>query len=711
MNDNGIKCNIDLDEERELFIKEIDKYPINENYSYQLILNKLSLTPYLYELNNIHPVFNNYKRMAKSSVSSFILHPYQYILLKELNKKKNIIVSAPTSFGKTAAIFEYISQNKKTINNILIIVPTIALRNEYLEKINTCLYKHTIITNSNDISNYKSFCMILTHEKFIETFIKNKFNELKIDLLVIDEIYKLQNEKNVERMYSMSLAYITAIKISKQYVFLGPFINSINLNDIDNYELKKYNYSPIAVNMEYIPYDEYNYESLIANINSNEKTLVYFSNKNEIIDTLDSISDSVVNTKNKELLDYIATEFDSDWLKEWNVLKGLKCGIGVHYNELPSFIKEYVLDSYNNTSDTMVLFATSTLLEGVNTSTKKIIITSNKIGNSKLSDFEFWNLVGRAGRLGKYKVGNVLYYGNKEDFKKENRFIDLDNLWINDENNIDEYEIVNDEKLSDKDKQHKLETIMSKYKITIDDIKFMYLPFFKKIDNVFDFFDKTFDKLVLELHDKLHVEKGVPPSRDIRKAVFDKFINKYKRTINTGPLPSNHFSILSDAINMAYPTKTSKIINIVNNGRTILKKRDFDDNEKKIRINNLYNYSFYMVNNYIENSYLPGMTILKKLFIENNVFNKQDWNLINDYIFIQVEKYKTMIYENEIYETLGIINPLIQKLKESFGNVEVKNISELKKLIIDNRTKIDISISSNNLLKHYFKILLRKLQI
>ena len=40
MNDNGIKCNIDLDEERELFIKEIDKYPINENYSYQLILNK-----------------------------------------------------------------------------------------------------------------------------------------------------------------------------------------------------------------------------------------------------------------------------------------------------------------------------------------------------------------------------------------------------------------------------------------------------------------------------------------------------------------------------------------------------------------------------------------------------------------------------------------------------------------------------------------------
>lgn len=42
----------------------------------------------------------------------------------------DLFISAPTSFGKTFVALEYISRNIKKLNNIIIIVPTLALMNE-----------------------------------------------------------------------------------------------------------------------------------------------------------------------------------------------------------------------------------------------------------------------------------------------------------------------------------------------------------------------------------------------------------------------------------------------------------------------------------------------------------------------------------------------------------------------------------------------------
>ena len=472
---NTDKFNVNEEDFREEIIKTIDKSEVKKNLAYQVLMNKLSLTPYLYELDEVDPLFVNYKEKNKSKINNFVLHPFQVEILKKLNNGKNLVVSAPTSFGKTASIFEYLSIHRNIINKVLIILPTIALRNEYLEKIAVSIPEHKIISNSNKIENYDKFCLILTHEKFVEYFSKVKTDNFDIDLLVIDEIYKLQNESNDDRMYSMSLAYLTAIKLSKQYIFLGPFINSINLPDIDNFEVLKYDYSPIAIEISY--QDNFDLASAKNNILPDEKTMMYFSNKKELLDFAEQYVQNNTVTTNNDLIKYISEEYDEKWIDEWSVLKAINHGIGVHYNELPSFIKEYVINSYNNSNNTMLLLSTSTLLEGVNTSTKKLLITSKRIGNKDLSDFEFWNLVGRAGRLGKYKVGKVTYFGKKDDFKKENRYIDLNNFWINELANKDEYEIINSGQLSDVEKQKKLEEIYKNYNLTLDEIKYLFLPF------------------------------------------------------------------------------------------------------------------------------------------------------------------------------------------------------------------------------------------
>lgn len=711
---NKEKFNVNEEDFREEIIKTIDKSKVKTNLAYQVLMNKLSLTPYLYELDEVDPLFVNYREKNKSKINNFVLHPFQVEILNKLNEGKNLIVSAPTSFGKTASIFEYLNINKNKINKVLIILPTIALRNEYLEKITLSIPEHKIISNSNKIEKYDKFCLILTHEKFVEYFSKIKTDNLDIDLLVIDEIYKLQNESNDDRMYSMSLAYLTAIKLAKQYIFLGPFINSINLPDINNFEILKYDYSPIAIEISY--QNDFNLTAAKNNIFTYEKTMMYFSNKKELLDFAEQYMQEDTVKTNNDLIKYISEEFDERWIDEWSVLKAISHGIGIHYNELPSFIKEYVINSYNNSNNTMLLLSTSTLLEGVNTSTKKLIITSKKIGNKDLSNFEFWNLVGRAGRLGKYKVGKVTYFGKKDDFKKEDRYIDLNNLWINELANKDEYEIINSGHLSDVEKQKKLEEIYINYNLTLDDVKYIFLPFFSKVDRLFDFFDNVYpniiNKIELLLNNQIKKLK-LYCSRDVRKVLFEEYISKYKKTLSIGPLPLGHFSILCDAINMSNFSKNSKIKYIIDHGRKYLEENcpDLSLKEKREKLNNLYSYSFYMVNNYIVNAYIPGVNIIKLVCEKTNVFDSNQIDILNNSIFKQVEQYSSMITDDELFDTLGIIPPLIKIIKETVGNVELKNISDLKDALKDNIEIINNKISNNSLYIYYFEMLLKKLQL
>lgn len=711
---NKDKFNVNEEDFREEIIKIIDKSEVKRNLAYQVLMNKLSLTPYLYELDDVDALFVNYREKNKSKINNFVLHPFQVEILNKLNEGKNLIVSAPTSFGKTASIFEYLNINRNIINKVLIILPTIALRNEYLEKIALSIPEHKIISNSNKIEKYDKFCLILTHEKFVEYFSKIKTDNLDIDLLVIDEIYKLQNESNNDRMYSMSLAYLTAIKLSKQYIFLGPFINSINLPDIDNFEILKYDYSPIAIEISY--QNEFDLIAAKNNILPDEKTMMYFSNKKELLDFAEQyIQEDTIKTNN-DLIKYISEEFDERWIDEWSVLKAISHGIGIHYNELPSFIKEYVINSYNNSNNTMLLLSTSTLLEGVNTSTKKLIITSKRIGNKDLSDFEFWNLVGRAGRLGKYKVGKVTYFGKKDDFKKENRYIDLNNLWINEFANKDEYEIINSGHLSDVEKQKKLEKIYINYNLTLDDVKYLLLPFFTKVDRLFDFFDNVYSNIINKI--KLLLNNQIKNSnffcsRYVRKVMFQEYISKYKKTLSIGALPLGHFDILCDAINMRNLSKNSKIKYIIDNGRKFLEEKctDLSVEERRERLNNLYSYSFYMVNNYIVNAYIPGVNIIKLLCEKTNIFDNNQIKILNNSIFKQVEQYSSMITDDELFDTLGIIPPLIRIIKETVGDVDLKNISDLKDALKDNIEIINNKISNNGLYIYYFEMLLKKLQL
>ena len=65
-----------------------------------------------------------------------------------------------------------------------------------------------------------------------------------------------------------------------------------------------------------------------------------------------------------------------------------------------------------NAGSLPVLFCTSTLIEGVNTAAKTVLIYDKKINRTSYDFFTFSNIRGRAGRLGQHHVGQVFLFNS-----------------------------------------------------------------------------------------------------------------------------------------------------------------------------------------------------------------------------------------------------------------------------------------------------------
>ena len=105
---------------------------------------------------------------------------------------------------------------------------------------------------------------------------------------------------------------------------------------------------------------------------------------------------SQINNKNLEDL----SDFIKDTIHErYELAEMIRKGVSTHFGALPQVVREKIEEEYR-LGNIRYLFTTSTLLEGVNLPAK-IFYFKWKIGLTKMSDLDFRNLIGRAGRLTK----------------------------------------------------------------------------------------------------------------------------------------------------------------------------------------------------------------------------------------------------------------------------------------------------------------------
>ena len=374
-----------------------------------------------------------YNGFACSHIDSNLsLHPEQMRVLNLIKGNNGLIFSAPTSFGKTFVVFEYVAREQP--KNVVLIVPTLALVDEYKQKIlkkyrNSFLdYK---IYTSIDIEKEYDFehknLFILTHDRVVNEDVISIFSE--IDFLVIDEVYKLKTDFNNDRVLILNLAYKFLMEKSRKYLLLAPFLKEVrNIDKIENKPLFfSSNFSPVVnkvIERRIVDEKDRYLETVkIVNELENTKRLVYFHTVYSLNKFLSEKFEFNIKIGKSRILDEFIEWASKEIHEEWSVLRAINKGILVHHGQLPLGIRMLQLELFDDIdSGYNIMLCTSTLLEGVNTACENIIITKPARNKTKFDAFDFFNLIGRTGRLCQYYLGTAYYIrgtNDREYYKEE----------------------------------------------------------------------------------------------------------------------------------------------------------------------------------------------------------------------------------------------------------------------------------------------------
>ncbi|MDN5036905.1 helicase-related protein [Streptococcus sp. SS6] len=347
-----------------------------------------------------------------------VFHYEQKILEEKINKKQNLVISAPTSFGKSLLIEEFVARRK--YENILIIQPTLALIDETRRKLSHYSDYYNIVVNTHQEIGEKNL-FILTSERVLDILP----NIDGIDLFIIDEFYKIANSKKDDRVSHLNIAFYKIMKFKPQLLFLTPIVDNISEDFIRKYDIQFYrtNYSLVNQKAKQLSYEseDEKEEKLFQLLDDlSEPTIVYVRSPKRSENLAKKYIEqfSLEEKKKFPVFEWIDENISSDWILK----KFLENGVGLHNGQYPRHIVNSQLD-YFNSGDLKVIFATTSLIEGVNSIAKNVIIYDMFKGTRKITYFDFNNIKGRAGRMMKYYTGNIFYFDNPPERKDE--FIDI----------------------------------------------------------------------------------------------------------------------------------------------------------------------------------------------------------------------------------------------------------------------------------------------
>lgn len=432
------------------------------------------------------------------------LHRYQKHVLDSFaaTQRNRYVLTAPTSFGKTFLVYEIIQ--KMHYQNILLIFPAISLLSENYARL--CNWEafndytiHSLSEEEFDVNKKNIF--IFTPERFLSFM--DSHPQLCFDFAFIDEVYKIDNsfiidqettgENERDTAYRLALEFICTL--TEDMLLAGPYMelptddatlqksfndfahdNGFTFLRYNQFEIVSKEYTTIKGKRQYLINDipieigSVSKAQKIINIiqalsSPTENTIIYCSRKSDtesyakqLLDNQELISDfqekcSTVNDPIYEIfLEHLQNTFGDDWI----VLRALKGRIGVHHSLIPKYIQKEIINLFNR-GTLICLFSTTTITEGVNTSAKNIIITSNKKGIKPLRQFDAKNIAGRAGRFQQHYSGRVIDLNNNFEniVNKEPEILEHKNYDINTTKTDVDYQITKEKYLSPSDLQDK----------------------------------------------------------------------------------------------------------------------------------------------------------------------------------------------------------------------------------------------------------------
>ena len=714
------------------------------------IITTLDIYPLLYDKNfrEDNKVFFNIFDEITIRIrekNNKILNDTQYYVRNKILQKKNIVFSAPTSFGKSSLVIDSINELflRNEIKKVLFILPTKALINEYRRKIIKTVSDVNIIENPHVTMKYNKVIYLFTPERFLVFYENNK--DIEIDYVVNDEAQTLINinkKKCVNR--TILLAKVLSVISNKKIpiIFLMPYIvnpydsfifkyvnfendeviqvsnniltfvsNNYYMLDVDeNGDLFRYDFSKDAgienankkfigtIDKKFNKNDIFEWGNIVVDnlekiIDIDKKFIIYSTNKGEIkaiankIISNNKLKITQISYRMQALINYIEKNIGS----EFEYIDFLKNGIAVHFSEIDTYIKRQVEIIFNEEDDLKGIVCTSTLLQGVNLNAQNLIMIYGKkfstIGNV---DIDYRNLIGRSARLGINIQGNIFNVSCCKDIKNSGikLYKSSEPVKINFERIIDKVkkeeknnEIIKTYSLDSKVKTRLKNDLKDDLEIEIENID--YFIGYKKKKNVEEkLMKEDIDNYVDLLKNIGNYEKTL------------ELINKL--SILYEWKDSEEFDVSHRMRNVEYITRLA-----INTFKGNSVQKIIEDNINYVEKND--NYKLVVCKNIYKNEYV---TMIKK----------ENYNSENMKIFNRKEDINTYIY-TILYDIQHIIEFQLKKYIQDIyyrikkiNNISIEEVEEIldystidkKKIALNNIGIVDL-FAINILIKEDYK--------
>ncbi|KJD33985.1 hypothetical protein PK35_04410 [Tamlana nanhaiensis] len=675
----------------------------NDNFLLQ-ILNDCIVSSRIFLYKEMLPILEGVKEsFLDLYIKSFytletgtILTKDQKKILSLFNEHKKIIISAPTSFGKSRIIEEIIINND--YHNIAIILPTIALLSEtYLRfNVNSHIKENYNLINSlglaDTIAKNNRNIFILTPEKM--DMLLDEKPELKIDFFVMDEIYKIQDDVDRKSVFSNCLYRLS--KMDNHFYLIGPYFNDFSPNfrkETESY-FKKFS-SEIVQKDTYSLYKMEKGEEYVIRNKTLKKKVNHKLNLRDIIKSVDgqtivynyrkdyveSLSKDIIAILNKpdedetssDLIEYISESISA----EWSLVKALKKGVAFHHGSVPRYIQTEIIDSFNS-KEIDIIVCTTTITEGVNTSAKNVILYSNALGkkDNLLTGFEVKNIKGRAGRFRVHFIGRVFYF---HEVNENDRDIILIDYYDKEELSPEDVIQIDKEDLKDKnlETRERLEDLLAKNKVPLSLLKQnKYIPIHKQI-GLINFLRANPIHLVLAYFEGTH------PDKDQLSEIFNLSREHLFNERDYNDKGFRYWELSRLLKYYVYHTPSIKqLINEQTNSEYI---------DSKIRS------AFKLITHYFEFAFPRYFRAFENLynFVYREYHDKPDGGISLKYLITLLEF--GFVKENEIaLKEAGLPNDIIRKVSNKFSDCNSLEEVKLKYLynpnIISNLSEFEQKI-------------------
>lgn len=335
---------------------------------------------------------------------------------------------APTSFGKSSVIIEYI----KNLNNyntlkIVVVVPTKSLLMQTYKMIQMAKLTSKIIIHDDMYSDDDFFVAVFTQERALRLQKKGVI----FDVIIIDEAHKVfENRRGI--LISRLIKQNNLLNINQKVVYLSPLVDDVsNLKVIENQNISNHHIHFSLKEPEF-----FEFKTITGQIYKYNRFVNQFYQMQYTSNKIDVFSYFKENSKNKNFIfenspqkiETLAKQFcesgvlqknDSDEniisLKkllvekvheDYFAIQYLDYGVVYIHGQLPELLKEYIEHKFATVATIKYIIANTVILEGMNLPIDTLFVCgSHSVSNGK----SLLNLVGRVNRL------DSIFTGYKEE--------------------------------------------------------------------------------------------------------------------------------------------------------------------------------------------------------------------------------------------------------------------------------------------------------